>query len=113
MCLSSSSTSATYLWVTFSSSFSARVTSSSPASPSLASLSRLVLGVPADVADRDPGVLRLVLRDLDELLAALLGELREDDPDDRAVVGRVDAEVGVADGLLDRGHRALVERASA
>ena len=41
---------------------------------------QLVLGVPADVADRDPRVLGLLVRDLDELLAALLGELRERRP---------------------------------
>ena len=40
--------------------------------------------------------------DLDQFAAALLGELREHDADDRAVVGRVDAEIGVADRLLDR-----------
>src|SRR3954447_18287511 len=70
---------------------------------------QLVLRVPANVADRDPGVLRLLVRHLDELLAAFLGELREDDPDDGAVVRRVHPEVGVADGLLDGAHRALVE----
>ena len=61
-----------------------------------------VLGVAADRADRHLGVLALALGDLDQVAAALLGELREDDADDRAVVGRVDAEVAVADGLLDR-----------
>src|SRR3954471_2930290 len=51
---------------------------------------QLVLRVPAHVADRDPRVLCLLVRHLDELLAALLGELREDDADDDAVVGGVD-----------------------
>src|SRR5262252_7414777 len=68
-----------------------------------------VLGVPADVANGDPAVLRLVPRDLDVLAPALLGELREDDPDDRAVIGRVDAKVAVPDRLLDRCQRCLVE----
>src|SRR5882672_4287566 len=45
-----------------------------------------VLGVPADVADRDPAVLRLVPGHLDELPAALLGQLGEHDPDDDSVV---------------------------
>src|SRR5829696_883906 len=68
----------------------------------------LVLGVPADVADRDLGVLGLAVGDLDELLAALLGQLRERHPDDRAVVRGVDAQVGVADGPFNGVHRALV-----
>src|SRR6202042_1237833 len=68
-----------------------------------------VLGVPPDVADRDPAVLRLVPGDLDEVTAGLLGPLREDDPDDGPVIGRVHAEVAVADGSLDRTERGLVE----
>src|SRR6185312_2273711 len=69
----------------------------------LAALDQLVervLGVPADVPDRDPAILGLVPCDLDELPPALLGELREDHPDDRPVVGRVHAEVAVPDRLL-------------
>src|SRR5579875_2895748 len=61
-----------------------------------------LLGVPPDVADRDPALLRLVAGDLDEVAAAVLGALREDDADDGAVTARVDAEVAVADRLLDR-----------
>ena len=61
-------------------------------------------------ADRDPRVLGLVPGQLDVLLAPLLGQLRQRHPDDVAVVGRVDAEIGVADRLLDRGHRGLVVR---
>src|SRR5579875_2798673 len=68
-----------------------------------------VLGVAADVPDRHPPVLRLVPGDLDVLPAPLLGELGEDHADHRAVIGRVDAEVAVADRPLDRGERALVE----
>src|SRR6478609_4429119 len=61
-----------------------------------------------DVVLADLAVLGLGLGDLDVLLATLLGELREHAPDHLAVVGRVDAEVGVADRLLDGLHRALV-----
>src|SRR4051812_39448705 len=68
----------------------------------LLELFQRVLGMPADVADRDPRLFRLVVRDLDEVLAALFGQLWEDDAHDLAVVGRVDAEVAVADRLLDR-----------
>ena len=39
---------------------------------------------------------------LHQLLAALLGERRNGQADDLAVVGRVEAQVGDADGLLDR-----------
>src|SRR5512144_1689335 len=45
-----------------------------------------VLGVPAHVPDRNARLLGLVPGDLDVLPAALLGELRENDADDRAVV---------------------------
>src|SRR5215213_7111102 len=61
----------------------------------------LLLGVAAQVAHRDAALLGLVPRDLDVLLAPLLGELREDATDDLAVVGRVHVQVGVADRALD------------
>ena len=96
--------------VAWSSCFSARATSSSPTSLSLTILSSASLAQRRCVADRDPGVLGLVPGQLDVLLAPLLGQLRQRDPDDVAVVGRVDAEIGVADRLLDRGHRGLVVR---
>ena len=54
-----------------------------------------------DVAHRHLGVLALGLGLLDQLAATLLGQLRDGDPDDVAVVGRVHAEVGVADRVLD------------
>src|SRR4051812_2495714 len=54
----------------------------------------------AHAADGDLGVLALAARDLDHVPAPLLGELREDDADDLAVVARVDPEVGVADRAL-------------
>src|SRR5215475_5703542 len=78
--------------------------------PALDQLVERVLGVPADVADRHPAVLRLMPRDLDVLPSALLGQLGEDHPDDGAVVRRVHPEVAVADRLLDRAQRRLVER---
>src|SRR5499427_10508482 len=78
--------------------------------PALDQLVQRVLGIAADVADRHPAVLRLMPRDLDVLPPALLGELGEDHPDDGAVVRRVHPEVAVADRLLDRAQRRLVER---
>src|SRR3954452_16087013 len=54
----------------------------------------------AHAADGHLGVLALAARHLDHVPAALLGELREDDADDLAVVARVDPEVGVADRAL-------------
>src|SRR5690348_11440845 len=60
----------------------------------------------ADVAYRDLGVLTLALGLFDQLPAAFLGELRDRHPDQGAVVGGVDAQVGVADRRLDRAHLA-------
>jgi hypothetical protein len=74
----------------------------------LLQLLQAVLGGTAQVAHRDPAVLGLGAGDLDVLLAALLGELREDAAEHLAVVGRVHAQVGVADRLLDAGHRTHV-----
>src|SRR3954462_14284842 len=68
----------------------------------------LLLGPPAHVAHGDLGVLALAAGHLDQVAAALLGELREDHADDLAVVGRVDAQVAVADGLLDGTELAVV-----
>src|SRR5919112_917086 len=69
-----------------------------------------VLGVPADVADGDLGLLALVPGHLAELAPALLGQLREHHPDDHAVVGGVEAEVAVPDRLLDRAELVGVVR---
>src|SRR6478752_5146419 len=66
------------------------------------------LGVAADVAHRDLGVLGLGVRHLDVLAATLLGQHRHHATDERAVVARVDAEVGLLDRLLDGVHRGLV-----
>src|SRR5436305_567399 len=55
----------------------------------------------ADVAYRHLGVLAFGFRLLDQLATAFLGQLRYRDPDQRAVVGGVEPEVGVADRRLD------------
>src|SRR5207248_7178988 len=68
----------------------------------------LVAGGAPQVAYGDAAFLGLVLHDLHKLLTPLLGELRERQADDLAVVGGVDTEVGVLDGLLDGLHRVLV-----
>ena len=73
-------------------------------------LLQLLLGVAPQVADGDPALLGLVAGDLDVLLAALLGQLGEDAAEQLAVVGGVDAQVGVADGALDVADRAHVVR---
>ena len=108
LCCTIRSISATYSWVSFSSSFSARSSSSEEISPVLLQVFELVTGGAAQVAHRHPPLLGLVLHDLHQLLATLLGELRERQADDLAVVRGVDAEVGVLDGLLDGLHVVLV-----
>src|SRR5581483_10876042 len=62
-----------------------------------------------DVADGDAVLLGQPADDLDEVLAALLGELRYRQPDELAVVRGGEAEVGLLDRLLDRSDRARVE----
>src|SRR5512133_520803 len=73
-------------------------------------LLQVVHDVSADVPDSDTSVLRHLPRDLDELLAALLGQLWDRQADDLAVVRRGQAEVGLLDRPLDRRQRARVER---
>src|SRR3954469_598248 len=73
-------------------------------------LLQLLLRVTPEVADGDAALLGLVARDLDVLLAPLLGQLREDATDQLAVVGGGHAEVGVADRPLDVPDRAHVVR---
>src|SRR5688572_21798971 len=60
-----------------------------------------LLGRAAHAAHGDAALFGLGAGQLDELLAALLGELGKGDAQDLAVVGGVDAEVGLADGFLD------------
>src|SRR4051794_8059724 len=76
----------------------------------VAQLLEVVHDVAADVAQRDLALLGEPAHDLDELLAPLLGQLREDEPDERAVVVRREAEVGLHDRAFDRLDRALVVR---
>src|SRR6266571_5118835 len=70
----------------------------------------LFLVMTPDVADGDPAVLRALVDDLHELLAALFGEGREAQPDHVPVVRGGDPQVTRLDRLLDRGDRVLVER---
>src|SRR5487761_2421740 len=69
----------------------------------------LLARVTAHAAEGDLALLGLRAHDLDEGLATLLGEGGEGQADHVAVVGGREAEVGVGDRLLDRGHGALVE----
>src|ERR1700688_357793 len=66
--------------------------------------------VAADVAHGDARLLGLAMNHLDEVLAALLGELRDGDPDHLAVVARVQPEVALLDRLLDGAERGAVVR---
>src|SRR5206468_307183 len=52
----------------------------------------------------------LGLDDLDIFLAAFLGQLRDGDPDDIAVVRGVGADLGVTQGAFDIAQGRLVER---
>src|SRR3954447_532201 len=66
--------------------------------------------VAADVPDRDLALLRHVARQLDELLAPLLCQLRDREADQLAVVRGLEPEVRLLDRLLDRLDRGRVER---
>jgi hypothetical protein len=72
-------------------------------------LLQVVNRVAAHVAHGDPPLLRHVAHDLDELLAALLGELRDREADQLAVVGWGQAQVGLLDRALDGRDRVRVE----
>src|SRR6478735_6160134 len=65
--------------------------------------------VAAHVAHGDLPLLRHVAHDLDELLAPLLGQLRDRQPDQLAVVRGREAEIGLLDRPLDRRDRVRVE----
>src|SRR5438874_1864287 len=60
------------------------------------------------VADRHACLLRLLAHEAHVLLASLLGERRDRDPDHLSVVGGVEAHVPRAQRLLDRSDLALV-----
>ena len=67
-------------------------------------------GVAPQVAHRDARVLGLVLHHLDQLLAPLLGEQRHRHAHGFAAGRRIEAEVGLADRLLDGAGHLLLER---
>src|SRR5689334_8797962 len=58
--------------------------------------------VAAHVAHGDARLLGIFMRDLDQLLAPLLGQWRYRHADGLALGHRVEAEIGLADPLLDR-----------
>src|SRR5450755_1664273 len=66
--------------------------------------------VTADVADGDPRFLGFAMDDLDEFLAALLGQLRDGHADDLPVIARIEAEVALLNRLLDSAQRGAVVR---
>src|SRR5690625_648552 len=63
----------------------------------------VVLGSAAHAADRNAGVLRLGAREAHVVAATLLSERGQHDSDDVAIVGGVDAEVGIPQCLDDPG----------
>src|SRR3954463_3226097 len=67
----------------------------------LLELAEVVHDVAPNVADRDPSVLGDPADHPDELLAALLGQLRNREADDLSVVARGQPQVGLHDRLLD------------
>src|SRR5688572_8403542 len=76
----------------------------------LQQLLQVLIGVAAQVAHRYFGLFALVTHDLGELLAALLGQRRHRHAQQVALRGRVEAEVALANGLLDLGAHALFPR---
>ncbi|SHS81223.1 Uncharacterised protein [Mycobacteroides abscessus subsp. abscessus] len=62
---------------------------------------KLVVGLTPDIAQGHLGVLALALGLLDQLAAALLGELRNGDTNDAAIIARVQAQIRVADRVFD------------
>ena len=97
----------TWSSVSFWTSFSARVLSSLG---DVLELLDLGDGVGAGVADRDAAFLGELVDHLHQLLAPLLGEGRQRHPDQVALGRRIQAEIGVADRLLDGLRERLVER---
>ena len=76
----------------------------------LEQLLQAIVGVAADLPDAVAALLGQLVDVPRELLAALLGERRNRDAHDLAVVGRVQAEAGGADRLFDRAELRRVER---
>src|SRR6185437_1541375 len=76
----------------------------------LVQLLELFAAVGACVPNTDATVLGELVHDLDELLATLLVHGRQRHADDAALRARIEAEVGLADRLLDRLELTLVVR---
>ena len=60
--------------------------------------------VAADMAHGDTGVLGIAMRDLDQLLAALLVHLRQRHADEGTLRRWLESEIGLADCFLDDLH---------
>src|SRR5207237_1570182 len=69
---------------------------------------QLVLGVMAERADLHPALLHLLVELLHQVLAALLGQCRDVEADERAVVVGGEPKVAADDRLLDGLEEALV-----
>src|SRR6185312_12212292 len=76
----------------------------------LLSLLEVMLGVAAHIARGHTALLRQMPHLLDQLLAALLGQLRDRQADELAVVVRRQPQIRLHDRLLDVPHHTLVER---
>ncbi len=107
---SSSSICVTWSSVSFCTRLSAARSSSSPTSPFSNELLEMLDRVAAHVAHGDASLLGHLPHELDELLAPLLGQLRDRQPDQLAVVRRRQAEIRLEDRLLDLLDRRRVER---
>ena len=64
----------------------------------------------AGMAHGDPAFLRQLVHHLDQIAAPLLGERRQGHADEVALRRRIEAEIRLADGLLDGRGEPLVER---
>ncbi len=111
LCSSAPSTSASYFCVSLSSSFSARVRSSAEMSPSCSSPSRSWRAPRRAWRMLTLPLLGHAAHDPHELLAALLGQRREVEADDLAVVAGRQPEAAGLQRLLDGADRPLVVRA--
>src|SRR5690606_34450004 len=72
---------------------------------------QLVVGVAAYVAYGHPGVFTLVPHHLDQIPAPLFGQRRHRHPDNVTLCCRIEAQVGIAYGFLDRGDHLFLPRA--
>ena len=71
-------------------------------------LLQAVHAVAADMADRDLALLGIIVRDLDQRLAALFVELRQRNAQVLAIDDRIEAEIQFADGTIDGADHRLV-----